>query len=89
VWYKLSDQEGDGMKLADSGTTCEACKPFWTAQKLDPKLLVQVFHADGRPMLTEKKQIPIVVCPYCDGDLILKLKKDHEHNDSRDDTSKS
>jgi hypothetical protein len=88
MWVKLSGQEGDGVKVQDSGGFCQDCYVFWTHQSLEPKRLVQVFYEDGKPMLTEKKQIPIVVCPYCDGDVILKLHKDqtdqdkHEHNDS-------
>jgi hypothetical protein len=64
------------MRLADAGSLCASCYKFWAHQGLEPKRMVTVVHDDGRPMHTDAKHIPIVICPHCDGDIILKLKKD-------------
>lgn len=74
MWVRLP--EGDFVKLAESESLCYSCYKFWTHQGLDPKRMVHVFQDDGRVMVTEVKKIPIIVCPWCDGDVILKLSKD-------------
>ena len=66
--------EKEEKQLAKAGDICESCAKFWRHQKLEPKRLVHVFDADGNVMQTEGGR-DIVICPHCDGDLILKLPK--------------
>lgn len=65
--------------LPKAGDVCRGCKDFWERQNppIQPRHMVHVFDADGNPLKTESG-IVIVVCPYCDGDLILSLDK-HEN----------
>jgi hypothetical protein len=74
MWFKMQGEEG--VMLKDAGAFCESCYKFWAHQSLEPKRLVHVFDEDGEPMLTVQHGIPIVVCPHCDGDVILRLQKD-------------
>lgn len=60
--------------LSQAGQVCKGCKDFWEAQKIPPKYLVHVFDEDGNPLKTDSG-IEIVVCPHCDGDVILRLDK--------------
>jgi hypothetical protein len=61
-------------KLPKAGDVCGNCQEFWQTQGLNPKRLVHVFDADGNPLATDSG-IEVIVCPHCDGDLILKLDK--------------
>ena len=51
------------------GEVCTSCQEFWTSQNLPPKHMVSL------GSFTEEKAIEIVVCPHCDGDMILRLKQ--------------
>lgn len=61
--------------LPQAGEICESCRKFWESQNLQPKYLVHVFNSEGVEIRTDNEQLEIIVCPYCDGDLILKLEK--------------
>lgn len=50
-----------------AGDICQSCKPFWDHQELPPKVIISV------AKVTENYSLPIEVCPWCDGDTILKL----------------
>lgn len=52
--------------LSQPGDVCRSCMPFWTSRGKDPQRLIAV---DSK--VTDKKQIPVVICPWCDGDRIL------------------
>lgn len=62
------------------GDVCETCKPFWLHQGMAPKRMVAVTNDDDQIMTTDVRGIPIVVCPYCDGDWILILDKKPRDN---------
>lgn len=74
------------MTVQDAGSVCKDCYKFWAHQKLEPKRMVHVFHEDGRILETDNKKIPIIVCPWCDGDFILKLQKDLAEDDGAEPT---
>lgn len=61
-------------RLQLAGEFCLSCKDFWDSQKLPLKRMVNVHDAHGEVMTTDEG-IPIVVCPHCDGELILRHKK--------------
>jgi hypothetical protein len=65
------------------GEVCWSCEPFWEEEKLGPKRMVAVRNAKGDIITTRNHNIEIVVCPHCDGDLILKLAQ-HETDSSAD-----
>ena len=60
--------------LQQAGETCLSCKDFWEDQNLPAKRMVNVVDARGNVIKTDKG-LPIVVCPHCDGELILRHKK--------------
>jgi hypothetical protein len=74
MWFRLPDN--DGIELKDAGSLCQSCYKFWTHQGLEPKRLVHVRYEGGDEITTENHQIPIVICPHCDGDVILRLSKE-------------
>lgn len=61
--------------LAKAGDICQSCRKFWEHRKLPIKRLVEVPKADSTVAHTDHG-IPIVICPHCDGDAILKLHKE-------------
>lgn len=54
------------MKARKAGDICEDCFPRWEERKLPPKRLIEL------PTTTELG-LKIVVCPFCDGDPIVKF----------------
>lgn len=57
-----------------AGQVCRTCYPMWAHQGLAPKYYLPVYDSQGQPSHTETG-IPIVACPYCDGELIFTLPK--------------
>jgi hypothetical protein len=72
--FGLTMSAGAKKPLPQAGEVCSSCEPFWTSQKMGPKYLVHVFDPEGNPLKTDSG-IEIIVCPHCDGDLILRLDK--------------
>lgn len=60
------------VAMGKAGEICQSCASSWKAQGLEPKRLRYVKAADGRIACTANG-MEIVICPYCDGDAILKL----------------
>ena len=58
----------------NAGEPCESCRMFWEHQGLPPMTMVQL--CDGDEIVTTEGGIPIVICPRCDGDMILRLPKE-------------
>jgi hypothetical protein len=71
---KVGPMSAPKHKLPKAGDLCTSCAKFWRAQKLNPKYMVTVFDADGNPITTENN-LEVVICPHCDGDMILNLDK--------------
>lgn len=58
------------------GDICESCRPFWESQDLPPHKLVLLLDGHHNPVYTDNLEIPIVICPHCDGSEILRLSND-------------
>lgn len=56
--------------LPQEGDVCLRCQRFWEAMRMPPKQLVAL-RRDGEIIRTENKGIPLLICPHCDGTLIL------------------
>ncbi len=68
-------QTSSMTRLAEAGDYCHSCDKFWAHQGLEFKRMMTVMTTDGKPMTTEAKHIPIIVCPHCDGTPIFTLPK--------------
>lgn len=82
MWLVISILSMLSMKTAfkhpdmqEPGMACLSCLPFWKAQGLPPKILIALTKENGEEIATDGG-IPIVVCPHCDGDWILRLPKE-------------
>lgn len=76
----LSEPENPFQK---EGEVCWSCQPFWDEEKSPPQHMVAVRNAQGDIITTRNHDIEIVICPYCDGDLVLKSAQ-HVDNDQTD-----
>lgn len=54
--------------LPKPGDICQSCAPYWAKRGKPARYLIAV---DQK--VTEKKSIPIVCCPWCDGMPILEM----------------
>lgn len=72
---KVGHMPATSKPKPQAGDICTSCSKFWNAQNLPVKYLVHVFDEDGNAILTEVKKDEIIVCPHCDGQLILNLTK--------------
>lgn len=61
--------------MQDAGEECESCRTYWEYQGLPPMIVVNLAKSNGEQICTDGG-IPIVVCPRCDGDWILRLPKE-------------
>lgn len=52
-------------RLQIAGEVCESCRPIWEEEGKPVKHMVQI------PITTETG-VPIVVCPYCDSDVLVR-----------------
>jgi hypothetical protein len=50
-----------------AGEVCETCKDFWKSQSRAPKKLVAL------PSVTQVYHSEVAVCPYCDGEPIVRF----------------
>lgn len=55
------------IPFQNPGDVCLSCLPFWSFQKLPGKVMIAIAKE------TEHHHIPIHVCPFCDGQTILRL----------------
>lgn len=66
----------DPLPFQEAGEVCLSCNAIW--EHHDPpkasKIMVAIELGDGTPVTTDYG-IPIVICPWCDGDPILQLPK--------------
>lgn len=72
-------------ELSQPGDNCGTCLKQWTHQKMEPKKLQEVIGADGKPLVTPNG-VPILACPFCDGELIFVLSKDVIDDEAESDT---
>lgn len=54
--------------LLHEGDECDSCRSFWAKQGVPPKKLVALNRS------TEHREVPVVVCPYCDGAPLLERR---------------
>lgn len=52
------------------GDECDSCRSFWAKQGSPPQKLISLNRH------TENREVPIVVCPYCDGEPLLERRVD-------------
>lgn len=57
--------------LPKPGDICQSCLPFWESRNRSHG--IRLIALDSKT--TDQKQIPIVVCPWCDGEPIVRMNQ--------------